>query len=87
MNNADDETYDTYLKVLSVSWNTATKIFVLEFSHIVNVALKLNITKRNILKVSVMFFEPLGLIICPILLYIAEIIIQKQCNTKMPVGH
>lgn len=87
MNNADDETYDTYLKVLSVSWNTATKIFVFEFSHIVNVASKLNITKRNILKVSVMFFEPLGLIICPSFLYIAEIIIQKQCNTKMPVGH
>ena len=87
MNNTDDETYDTYIKVLSVSWNTATKISVFEFRHIVNVASKLNITKRNILKVSVMFFEPLGLIICPILLYIAEIIIQKQCNTKMPVGH
>ena len=75
MYNADDETYVknslrnryTYRKVLGVNWNTTTDKFVFEFNDIINIASKLNVTKRNILKVSAMFFNPLGLI-CPNLL-------------------
>ena len=67
--NADDETYVkdflgnsyTYQKVLGVNWNATTDKFVFEFSNIINIASKLNVTKRNILKVSAMFFDPLGL--------------------------
>ena len=52
-------------------------------------ASKLNLTKRNILKVSVMFFDPLGLI-CPILLQpnllFRNIVIQKcQWYTKINI--
>ena len=88
MHNADDETYvkDSlgnsyiYRKVLGVNWSTATAKFVFEFNDIINIASKLNVTKRNILKVSAMFFDPLGLI-CPILLQskllFRNIVIQK----------
>ena len=72
MHNADDGTYvkdslgisGTYRKVLGVNWNTTADKFVFELSNIINIALKLSVTKRNILKVSAVFFDPLGLI-CP----------------------
>ena len=51
----------TYQKVLGVNWNATTDKFVFEFSKIINIASKLNVTKRNMLKVSAMFFDPLGL--------------------------
>ena len=75
MHNADDETYvtdslgisDTYRKVMGVNWNTTDDKFGFEFSDIINIASKLNVTERNILKVNAMFFDPLGLIF-PVLL-------------------
>ena len=97
MHNADDETYIkdslgnsyTYRKVLGVNWNTATDKLVFEFSDIINIDSRLNVTKRNILKVSTMFFDPLGLI-CPILLQpkllLRNIVIQKcQWDTKVHI--
>ena len=97
MHNADDETYVkdslgnnyTYGKVLGVNWNTTTYKFVFEFNDIINIASKLNVTKRNILKVSAMFFDPLGLI-CPTLLQpkllFKNIVIQKcQWDTKINI--
>ena len=95
VHNADDETYlkdslgnsYTYRKVLHVNWNTTTDKFLFEFSSIINIASKLNVTKRNILKDSAMFFDPLGFI-CPILLQpkllYRNIVIQKcQWDTKV----
>ena len=69
MPNANHETHvkdflgNTYTcqKVLGVNWNATTDKFVFEFSKIINIASKLNVTKRNMLKVSAMFFDPLGL--------------------------
>ena len=97
MHNAYDETYvkdslgnsDTYRKVLGVNWNTTADKFVLEFSDIINIASILNVTKRNILKVSAMLFNPLGLI-CRILLQpkllFRNIVIQKcQWDTKVNI--
>ena len=97
MHNTGDETYvndslgisGTYRKVQGVNLNTAVEKFVFEFSDIINIASKLNVTKRNILKVSAMFFDPLGLI-CPILLQpkllFRNILIQKcQWNTKVNI--
>ena len=80
MHNADDETYvkdslgisGTYRKVLGVNWNTTADKFVFELSNIINIASKLSVTKGNILKVSAMFFDPLGLI-CP------DIIVIQRC--------
>ena len=58
MHNADDETYIkdslensyTFRKVLGVNWNITTDKFVFELGNIINIASKLNVTKRNILK-------------------------------------
>ena len=77
----------TYHKVLGINWNTTTDNFVFEFSDIINITSKLNVTKKNILKVSAMFFGPLGLN-CPILLQpkllFRNIVIQKcQWDTKV----
>ena len=92
MHNADDETYvkeslgisGMYRKVPGVNWYTTVDKFVFEFSNI-NIALKLNVTKRNILKVSAMFFDSLGLI-CPILLQ-PELLFRNIVNTKMSMAH
>ena len=97
MHNADDETYvkeslgisGMYRKVPGVNWYTTVDKFVFEFSDIINIALKLNVTKRNILKVSAMFFDSLGLI-CTILLQpellFRNIVIQKcQWHTKVNI--
>ena len=95
MHNADDETYVkdslgnsyTCRRVLGVNWSTVTDKFVFEFVDIINIPSKLSATKRNILKVSSMFFDPLGLI-CTILLQpkllFRNIVIQKcQRDTKV----
>ena len=58
MHKADDEIYvkgslgisGTCRKILVVNWNTTASKFVLEFSDIINIASKLNVTKRNMLK-------------------------------------
>ena len=97
LHNADDETYvkdslgisGTYRKVLGVNWNTTANKFVFESSDIINIASKLNFTKRHMLKVSGMFFSPLGLI-CPILLQpkllFRNILIQKcEWDTKVNI--
>ena len=97
MHSADDETYvkdslginGTYRKVLGVNWNTTADKFVFESSDIVNIASKLNVTKRNILEVSATFFDPLGLI-CLILLQpkllFRNIVIQKcEWDTKVNI--
>ena len=97
MHSADDETYvkdslginGTYRKVLGVNWNTTADKFVFGFSDIINIPSKLNVTKRNILKISSMFFNPLGLI-CPILLQpkllFRNTVIQKcQWDTKVNI--
>ena len=52
MHNANDETCvkdslgisGTYRKVLGVNWNTTADKFVFEFSDIINIASKLNVT-------------------------------------------
>ena len=95
--NADDETYVkdslgnsyTNRRVLGVNWSTVTDKFVFEFIDIINNPSKLSVTKRNILKVSSMFFDSLGLI-CPILLQpkllFRHIVIQKcQRQTKVNI--
>ena len=95
--NADGETYVkdslgnsyTYRRVLGVDWSTVTDKFVFEFIDVINIPSKLSVTKRNILKVSSMFFDHLGLI-CPILLQpkllFRHIVIQKcQRDTKVNI--
>ena len=48
--------------MLGVNWDLANDKFIVEFNNVVDAAEKLNVTKRNILKLSAMFFDPLGII-------------------------
>ena len=49
-----------YRKVLGINWDLANDKFIFEFNNAIDAAKKLNVTKRNILKLSAMFFDPLG---------------------------
>ena len=79
----DDETYvqnpfgssSKYRKVLGINWDTRTDYFVFEFANLVEAANRLQVTKCNILKISAMFFDPLG-VVCPIVLN-AKVLFQE----------
>ena len=63
--------------VLGLNWDTNNDFLVYEFADIIAVASKLEITKRNILRVSAMFYDLLGLI-CPIVSQF-RLIFQSLC--------
>ena len=85
----DDETYiqnsfsssSKYHKVLGINWETRKDYFVFEFANIAEVAKRLQVTKCNILKISAMFFDPLG-VVCSIVLN-AKILFQETCKQKL----
>ena len=66
--------------MLGVNWDLANDKFTFEFNNVIDAAEKLNVTKRNILKLSVMFFDPLG-IISPIV-HQAKLIFKDVCLLK-----
>ena len=70
-----------FRNVLGLNWDTNNDFLVYEFADIIAVASKLEITKRNILRVSAMFYDPLGLI-CPIVLQF-RLIFQSLCAEKL----
>ena len=51
-----------YRKVFRINWELANDKFIFEFNNLIDAAEKLNVTKRNELKLSAMFFDPLGII-------------------------
>ena len=51
---------DNYTKVLGINWDTFNDNFVFEFYDIYSTASALQVTKRNVLKISSTFFDPLG---------------------------
>ena len=67
--------------MLGLNWDTNNDFLVYEFADIIAVASKLEITKRNILRVSAMFYEPFGLI-CPIVLQF-RLIFQSLSAEKL----
>ena len=71
----------TIRKVLGINWDTNNNFLVYEFADIIAVASKLEITKRNILRVSALFYDPLGLI-CPIVSQF-RLIFQSSCAEKV----
>ena len=50
-------------KVLGLNWDTTSDKFIFNFDNIFSTAVNLPVTKRNILKISSTFFDPLGIII------------------------
>ena len=62
---------------MGVEWNVSKDEFIFTFSDIIETAESSPVTKRNILKISAMFFDPLGLI-CPLVLQI-RLLFKEAC--------
>ena len=68
-------------KILGLNWDFMNDQFIFEFNDIVEQSKTLKHTKRNILKLSAMFFDPLGLI-SPITLQ-SKLIFKQLCIEKL----
>ena len=68
-------------KVLGINWNISRDELEPEFSDLAKLALQLPGTKRNILKITAMFYNPLRLV-SPIVLQ-AKLIYQSLCKEKI----
>ena len=89
MDISESETYvenlfgssSVYRKVLGLNWDTGADDFIFDFENICRTAEKLDVTKRNVLRIAAMFFDPLGLI-SPITLQ-PKLIFQELCRNKL----
>ena len=71
---------DDYQKVLGLNWDYKNDEFVFDFSQIILEANKLAPIKRSVLKITGMFFNPLGLIL-PIIVQ-SKLMFQRVCIAK-----
>ena len=84
----DDITYakdmlgigNKYRKVLGINWDTSKDNLIFELNTIGENGLKLDITKRNILRISASYFDPVGFI-CPVVLQ-AKLLFKDICSMK-----
>ena len=67
-------------KVLGIKWDITSEEFIFNFKKIINTANSLDCTKRNVLKITIMFYDPIGLL-CPIALQL-KLIFTKICSKK-----
>ena len=67
-------------KILGILWDEGKDVFVYDFEDIVAEAKKLQPTKRNILRVLAMFYDPLG-VTQPIVMSF-KILFQNICRVK-----
>ena len=89
MDISDNETFEenlygsssVYRKVLGLNWDTGADDFIFDFANICRTVENLDVTKRNILLVAAMFFDPVGLI-SPITLQ-PKLIFQELCRNKL----
>ena len=77
-NSSDD--VDNYTKVLGINWDAFNDNFLFEFYDIYSTASALPVTKRNVLKISSTFFDPLGFIL-PITLP-SKLLFKNICSQK-----
>ena len=56
-------------KISGVNWDSGKDKFVSTFDEIVSFSSMLTVTKRNVLKITNMLFDPLGFL-CPNVLYV-----------------
>ena len=68
-------------KVLGVNWNISHDELELEISDLAKLASQLLATKQNILKITAMFYDLLGLV-SPIVLR-SKLIYQSLCKEKI----
>ena len=67
-------------KVLGLNWNCVTDEFILKFEALLRLSEDLEPTRRNLLKVTSSFFDPLG-VLSPILVEM-KILFQSLCQDK-----
>ena len=67
-------------KILGVLWDEIDDTFIFDFKEIAELSQTLSVTKRNILKVLAMFFDPIG-ILQPLVIN-SKILFQKVCKDK-----
>ena len=87
--NGNLTTNNTNRKVLSLTWCTENDTFVFDFKNLVTLAENLKPTKRNMLRISAMFYDPIALI-SPIILQLRLIfykfyIGKYDWDTELPV--
>lgn len=70
-----------FRKVLGINWDIDSDLFVFVFTEIAREGMNLEFTIRNILKISAMFFDPLGLV-CPVVLR-AKLLFKRLCERKV----
>ena len=68
-------------KILGILWEVAGDILVFDFSEICKTYKTLNITKRNVLKILAMLYDPIGLL-QPILINLKRML-QEICKQKL----
>ena len=68
-------------KALGINWNICHDELELEISDLPKLESQLPVTKRNILKITAMFYNLLGLV-SPIVLQ-SKLICQSLCNEKL----
>ena len=66
---------------MGVEWDTQNDEFVFHFSSLIDLARSLETTKRNVLKISASFYDPLGLI-SPVTARV-KTIFQLLCKDKL----
>ena len=67
-------------KVLGLNWNCVTDEFIFKFEALLRLSEDLEPTRRNLLKVTSSFFDPLG-VLSPILVEM-KILFQSLCQDK-----
>lgn len=75
-----NDAHTDYRKVLGINWDLSKDEFVFEFMDIIKIAESLPITKRTVVKIGGMFFDPLGLL-CPLTLK-PKLLFKEICLKK-----
>ena len=68
-------------KILGVIWDEQTDHFIFDFAEICKFSEGFNVTKRNVLKILVLFYDPIG-VWQPITINF-KILFQQICRTKI----
>ena len=68
-------------KVLGLIWNFVKDEFVLDFEKLISAAKTLTFTKRNLLRLTAMFFDPIGFI-SPVIIEM-KIVLQEITVLKL----
>ena len=68
-------------KILRVIWDEQTDNFIFDFAEIYKFSRGLYVTKRNVLKILAIFYDPIG-VLQPIMITF-KILFQQICRTKI----